>query len=142
MFLDESGTDGVELSRKEAIGRRVADAIMSLYNVRDFQIECARVLHETLLIPSLIYGSKTMLWEERSRIRAVQIDNFRALLGIRRIDRVPSARIRKLCGGTKGIDERIDEGVLRWFDHVERLEEERIAKRVCGRNGLIPLRSV
>ena len=28
----------------------------------------------------------------------------------------------------KGIDERIYEGVLRWFDHVERMD--RIAKRV------------
>ena len=27
-------------------------------------------------------------------------------------------------------DERIDEGVLRWFDHVERMENDRIAKRV------------
>ena len=29
----------------------------------------------------------------------------------------------------KGIDERIDEGVLRWFGHVERMESNRIAKR-------------
>ena len=48
-------------------------------------------------------------------------------------------------------DERIDEGVLRWFDHVERMGNERIAKRIyvgeCGdshpvgrrgRGGLIP----
>ena len=31
---------------------------------------------------------------------------------------------------TKGIDGRIDEGVLRWFGHVERMEKNRIAKRV------------
>ena len=30
----------------------------------------------------------------------------------------------------KGVDERIDEGVLRWFAHVERMEKEGIAKRV------------
>ena len=34
--------------------------------------------------------------------------------------RVPNARIRELCRVRKGVDERIDEGVLRWFDHVER----------------------
>ena len=27
-------------------------------------------------------------------------------------------------------DERIDKGVLRWFGHVERMENDRIAKRV------------
>ena len=31
---------------------------------------------------------------------------------------------------TKGKDERIDKGVLRWFLHVERIEKDMIAKRV------------
>ena len=30
----------------------------------------------------------------------------------------------------KCIDERIDEGVVRWFGHVERMKRDRIAKRV------------
>ena len=51
----------------------------------------------------------------------------------------------------KGLDERIDEVMLWWFDHVERMERDSIAKRVyvggalvvvqCighGRDGLIP----
>ena len=31
---------------------------------------------------------------------------------------------------TKGVNERIGKGVLRWFGHVERMEKDRIAKRV------------
>ena len=65
---------------------RVAGAIRPLVNARDLQLECARVLHETLLVPVPTYGSKTMLWKEISRIRAVQIDNLRGLLGIRRMN--------------------------------------------------------
>ena len=30
----------------------------------------------------------------------------------------------------KGLDERIDEGILRWFRHEERVERDSIAKRV------------
>ena len=79
--------------------RKVVGAIRSLVNARDLQLECAVVLHETLLVPVLIYGSKTTLWKEkeRSRIRAVQMDNLRGLLGISRKNRVMNARIRKLC---------------------------------------------
>ena len=33
----------------------------------------------------------------------------------------------------EGLDERIDEGVLRWFSHVERMVSDRIAKRVYVR---------
>ena len=59
-------------------------------------------------------------------MKAVQMDNLRGLLGIRRMDRVPSARIMELCGVRKGLDE----GVLRWFEHVERMERDRITKIV------------
>ena len=72
--------------------RKVAGAIKSLFNARDLQLECARVLHEALLVSVLLYGSETMIWEEKekSRIRAVQMDNLRDLLGIRRMNRVPN----------------------------------------------------
>ena len=71
-----------------------------------------------------------MTYREKSRIRAVQMDNLRGLLGIRRMNKVPNAQIRDLCGVTRGVEERIDEGVLRWFCHVKRMENDRIAKRV------------
>ena len=40
-----------------------------------------------------------MIWrkKERSRIRGVQMDNLRGLLGIRRMYKVPNAWIRQLC---------------------------------------------
>ena len=113
-------------------GRRFASAIRSLTNARDLQLECAGALHETLLVPVLMNGSEIILWKEkeRSRNRAVQMNNFRGLLDIRRMDIVQNARIRKLCGVTKRLDETIDEGVLLWFGHVERMENDRIVKRV------------
>ena len=111
--------------------RRVAGAIRSLVNPRSLQLECGRVLCESLRVPVLTHGSETMIWWEkmRSRISVVQIDNLRGLLGIRKMDKVPNAQIRQLCGVTKGVNEKID-GVLRWYSHVERMENNRIAKRV------------
>ena len=41
--------------------------------------------------------------EERTRVRAVQMDNLRRLLGIRKMDRVLTARIKELCGVRKGL---------------------------------------
>ena len=80
----------------------------------------------------------------------VQMGNLRGFLGI-----LQNARIRELCGVTKGVDERSDEGVLRWFGHVERMENDGITKRVyvgelagsrawvaLERDGLVPRRSV
>ena len=57
-------------------------------------------LYETLFVPVLLNGSETMLWKEKeiSRIRAVQMDNLRGSLGIKRIDGVTNAQIRELSG--------------------------------------------
>ena len=59
------------------------------------------------------------------------MDNLRELLSIMRMDRVPNAPLKELCRVKKGLDGRIDEVVLRWFAHVERMERGMIAQRVC-----------
>ena len=57
--LDESGTDGAECSR-------VASVVKSLVNARDLQLEYARVMHETLLVPVLMYEMR-QCYEKRRR---------------------------------------------------------------------------
>ena len=64
-------------------------------------------MHETLLLPVLMYGSEKE--KERSRIRVVKIDNLRALRDIRRMDKV----IECTDKGAVWTDERIDEDVIR-----------------------------
>ena len=56
-------------------------------------------------MPLHIYSSETMIWKEkeRSRIRAVQMDNLRGLMGNKRMDKLPNTRIRELCGVIKGL---------------------------------------
>ena len=104
---------------------------MSLVIARSLQLDCAKVLHESFLVSVLTYGSETMIWrgKDKSRYWALQMDNLRGLLGIRRMDKDPNAQIRQLCGVTKSVDEKIDEDILRGFGNVERMENDRIAKR-------------
>ena len=58
---------------------RVAGAITFMVNDRDLQLKCARHLHETFLVPVLMYDSEIVLWnkKEKSRIKDVQMDNLR-----------------------------------------------------------------
>ena len=80
------------------------------------------VLHETLLVPVLMYGMRRSdldLWLYRWTTSE---------------DRVPNAWIRELCRMKKGLGERIDEVILQWFGHMERMESDRIAKRVLCRS--------
>ena len=60
----------------------------------------ARVLHlyEALFMPVLLYSSKKIIWREKesSKIRPLQMDTLKGLLGISRTDRVPNTQIREL----------------------------------------------
>ena len=58
-----------------------------------------------------MYGSETMLWEEKEKSSTEGHPQRIALLLGRWI--VSNARIRKLCGVKKGLYEMIDEGVVR-----------------------------
>ena len=55
--LDELYADFVEFRRKVVSKRKVVGTMRSLVNARGLQLECARVLHEVLLVPILLYGS-------------------------------------------------------------------------------------
>ena len=58
------------------------------------------------------------------------MDKIRCLLGNRRMERVPIAQIRELCEVAKGVDKRIEDSVLQWLGHMERMGKDRIAKTV------------
>ena len=50
-------------------------------------------------MPALMCSSETMIWKkkETSMIRALQMENLRGLLSIRRMEKVSNVQIRELC---------------------------------------------
>ena len=100
--MDEAGPDVEECSRKVVSGRRVADAISSLVNAKNWQIECASLARNIACTCPYVRQCETVLWneKERSKIGAVQLDNPRGLFGIRRMDRAPD---KGVVGVTKEV---------------------------------------
>ena len=58
----------------------------------------SHLVTNTMGLVPVKYGSET-IWKEkdRARIRALQMDNLRGLIGIQRIGRVQNVQVRKLC---------------------------------------------
>ena len=85
------------------MGGKLKVPLDSMANVMGLRLECARVLCESLLVPVLLYSSETVIWREngRSSVRLCRRTTSEVLLGIRRMGRVPNARIRELCGVVK-----------------------------------------
>ena len=55
---------------------------------------------------------------------------MRNICRLRRVDRVPNVEIRRMCGKNVSVSQRVNQGILRWFGHVERMGDERLVKRV------------
>ena len=89
-------------------------------------------MYEGIIEPSHLYGCEvwTLKVCEKKRIEAVEKNCLRNICCLRRSDRVPNVEIRRKCGKNTSMSQRIDQGVLRWFGHVERMGDERMAKRV------------
>ena len=51
------------------------------------------------------------------------------VLGVRK-DKIINEWVRVLCGVEKVVDGRINECVLNWFGHIERMVNRRTTKRV------------
>ena len=57
------------------------------------------------------------------------MNNFRGLLSIRRVDKVPNVWMRELYEVKKGVDERDDESVICRLSHIEIMDNNRTTKR-------------
>jgi hypothetical protein len=63
------------------------------------------------------------------------------MCGRNRFDKVRNDWVMNECGVTENVFNKYETGVLRWFGHVERMGDERIAKQVYTRlKGTLTLR--
>merc|ERR1712002_295278 len=123
---------GEEVNHRIGEARRAWGALKDVWKKRHISREAKVGMYEGIIEPSLLYGCE--IWalnkKDRKRMEAVEMNCLRNICGRRRIDKVPNVVIRGMCGKNVDVSERMDQGVLRWFGHVERMGNERLVKRV------------
>ena len=67
---------------------------------------------------------------ERRKVNVFEMKCLRSLVGVSRMDRVRNEEVRRRAGIERGLAIRADQRVLRWFGHVEIMDEYRMARRV------------
>ena len=63
-------------------------------------------------------------------METVEMHCLRNICGVKRLDSVRNEEIRIRCSKEVSVCETADQSVLRWLGHVERMEENRLVKRV------------
>ena len=63
-------------------------------------------------------------------MNVLEMKCLRNLVGVSRMDRVRNEDVRRRAGIERELSSRADQRVLRWFGHVERMDEYHMARRV------------
>ena len=67
---------------------------------------------------------------KRRKVNVLEMKCLRSLVGVSRMDRVRNDEVRRRAGIERELARRADQRVLRWFGHVERMNEYRMIRRV------------
>ena len=99
---------------------------------RGLGIKAKKCLYEGVIVPMALYGAGA--WgirsAERRKVNVLEMKCLRSLVGVSRMDRVRNKEVRRRTGIERELASRADQRVLRWFGHVERMNEYHMARRV------------
>ena len=69
---------------------------------------------------------------ERQKLNVFEMNCLRGMTGVSRLDTVRNEVVRTRTGVRRELAARVDMNVLRWFGHVERMDNERLLKKVMN----------
>ena len=98
VMISTDGCMGEEVAHRVLEGRKVLETMAKLWRENVISREVKRKLYERVVIPTMVYGSKTWLSaQERRKIQVLEILCLRNICGITRVDRVRNVVIRARC---------------------------------------------
>ena len=113
---------------------RVLGALTGVMKNRGLGMNVKKVLYEKLVVPTVMYGSESwgMKETERQKLNVFEMKCLRSMTGVSRLDRVRNEVVRAGTDVRRELAARVDMNVLRWFGHVERMDNERPLKKVMN----------
>ena len=113
-------------------GYRAWGALKSVLSDRELGIKAKKCLCEGVIVPTALYGAEAwgMRSAERRKVNVLEMNCLRSLVGVSRMDRVRNEEVSRRAGIERELASRADQRVLRWFGHVKRMDEYRMARRV------------
>ena len=127
---------GVEddVSWRVGEARKAAGTVKNLWKNVGLGMNAKRMLYEGIVVPTALYGAETwgLREAERRKLNVLEMGCLRSMCGLTLWNRVRNEEVRRRVQVEKQLSERVDQSVLRWFGHMERMDEERMVKRVMN----------
>ena len=88
----------------------------------------------TVVVPTVMHGSESwgMKVTERQKLNVFEMKCLRSMTDLSRFDRVRNEVERARTGVRRELAARVDMNVMRWFGHMQRMDNERLLKKVMN----------
>ena len=127
---------GVEADVRHRVneGCKVLGALKGVMKNRGLGMNFKKALYEKVVVPTVMYGSDSwgMKVTERQKLNVFEMKCQRGMTGVSQLDRVRNEVVRARTGVRRGLAARVDMNVSKWFGHVERMDNERLLKKVMN----------
>ena len=122
----------VEVEQRTKEGMATFGAMKSIWRVKEVGMNAKKTLYESIIVPTVLYGGEAwgLKKAERERLDVMEMKCLRSMCGVTRLDRVENVELRRRVGVSRPMGVRAQEKVLSWFGHMERMNGERLTKRV------------
>ena len=98
-------------------------------------------IFNSVYCPTLMYASESWNLDasDKSRLQAAEMKFLRRSIGKTRRDKIRNTRIREQVK-TQSLETKIEQNQLRWYGHINRMEDNRIPKQIleCKQIGKLP----
>ena len=117
-------------------GYRASGALRRVLSYTGLGIKAKKCLYEGVIVPTALNGEEAwgMRSAERRKVNVLEMKCLRSLVGVSRMLSVRNEEMRRRAEIESELANRADQRELRWFGHVERMDEYRTARRVLIRS--------
>ncbi|KAK7882210.1 hypothetical protein WMY93_028384 [Mugilogobius chulae] len=132
----DGGIEGeVEFRMNEV--RKIWGGMKRVFECRSLGMDAKRRLYEGVVVPAALYGAETWSLKvaEKRKLNVMEMKCLRSMCGVTRMDRVRNEEVRRRTGVVRELADRAERKALGWFGHVERMEGERLVKKVYEADG-------
>ena len=115
-------------------GCKVLGALKGVMKNRGLGMKVKKVLYEKVVVLTIMYGSEAwgMKVTERQKLNVFEMKCLRSMIGVSHLDRVRNEVVRARTSVRRQLAARVDMYVLRWFGHVERMDNDRLLRKVMN----------
>ena len=132
MDIGDEGDMNAEINHRIAEGMKGLGGLKEIWKRGSLTREVKLRMFESICIPAVLYGCETWMVNRmvRRKVCVFEMNGLRAICDLSRRDRVRNVRIREICNWNKSLVTRVEQGVLKWFGHVNRMDDERLARKL------------